>query len=91
MRTRTKGAGSHAARAHSFDASNRECALIALNEPEKYGCLQEWAKMVLSGPAPARTVGADPLQPPASHKERKASPLQPTLGFESTDRARQAD
>ena len=74
-----------------FAASNRECALIAIREAEKYGCLQEWAKMVLSGPAPARTVGADPSQQPASRKARKASPLQPTLGFESTDRARQAD
>ena len=30
----------------SFDASNRECALIAIQEPEKYQCLQEWAGLV---------------------------------------------
>lgn len=43
-RSRVKITRAHLAR---IERENREAARIALEDPEKYGCLQEWAKSIL--------------------------------------------
>lgn len=63
-----------------YDAQNREAAYLALDDPEKYPCLQEWARMVIER-APARKRVSDSTLPPASSIPRRVLHQQPELDF----------